>query len=70
MGLFKYLKASLVFVLAFVGVKMLVAGVYHIDAILSLFIILGILGVGVLASLLARKPAEPATTDDGSMPHA
>jgi hypothetical protein len=49
---------------------MLVAGVYHIDAILSLFIILGILGVGVLASLLARKPAEPATTDDGSMPHA
>ncbi len=70
MGLFRFLKQSLVFVLAFVGVKMLLAGVYHIDAIVSLAIILGILGVGVLASLIARKPAEQPSTDDGSMPHA
>ncbi|MDX2117708.1 MAG: TerC family protein [Planctomycetota bacterium] len=71
MGLFRFLKQSLVFVLAFVGVKMLLASVYHIDAILSLAIILGILGVGVVASLVARKPVTPeATADDGSMPHA
>jgi len=68
MGMFRFLKQSLVFVLAFVGVKMLMASVYHIDAILSLAIILGILGVGIAGSLIARKPESAA--DDGSMPHA
>ena len=76
MGLFRFLKQSLVFVLAFVGVKMLLASVYHIDAILSLGVILGILAIGVVASLIVPKPIplpEPSTaaaTDDGPAPHA
>jgi tellurite resistance protein TerC len=48
---FKYLKTSLVFLLAYVGVKMLLAEHYHIPAPVSLAIIGGILTVGVIASL-------------------
>lgn len=51
---FYYLRFSLVFLLAFVGVKMLTAHHYPIDTTLSLYIILGILAVGVLASLMTK----------------
>jgi tellurite resistance protein TerC len=52
---FYYLRFSLVFLLAFVGVKMLTAHYYPIDTALSLSIILGILTVGVLASLITKE---------------
>ncbi|HKJ02579.1 MAG TPA: TerC family protein [Longimicrobiales bacterium] len=48
---FRFLKSSLVFVLAFVGVKMLLAHTEPISTPVSLSVILGILGVGVLASV-------------------
>ena len=48
---FRYLKHALVFVLAYVGVKMLISGHYHIDDMASMSIIFGILLVGVLASI-------------------
>jgi tellurite resistance protein TerC len=48
----RYLKASLVFLLAYVGVKMLLAHSYPIPATVSLAMIAGILSVGVLASLI------------------
>lgn len=51
---FYYLRFSLVFLLAFVGVKMLTAHHYPIDTALSLYIILGILSVGVLASVITK----------------
>jgi hypothetical protein len=68
---FRYLKTSLVFVLAYVGVKMLVSHHYPIPNMVSLAFIAGILVVGVLASLLAssRRPgpdnvlAGPGVTD-------
>jgi tellurite resistance protein TerC len=53
MDKFRYLKTSLVFLLAFVGVKMLLAHHYPIPTLVSLGIISGILSVGVLASILA-----------------
>lgn len=53
MDKFRYLKTSLVFLLAFVGVKMLLAHHYPIPTIVSLGIISGILSVGVLASIFA-----------------
>jgi tellurite resistance protein TerC len=53
MDKFKYLKASLVFLLAYIGVKMLLAHHYPIDIDVSLAIIGGILAVGVIASLVA-----------------
>ena len=50
---FKYLKQSLVFILAFVGVKMLLSHTWPIPTPTSLSMIIGILGVGVLASAFA-----------------
>ena len=52
-GRFRYLKQSLVFILAFVGVKMLLSHSYPIPTVTSLSLIVGILGVGVLASAFA-----------------
>ena len=53
MDRFRYLKMSLVFLLAYVGVKMLLAHHYPIPTLVSLAVIGGILSVGVIASVLA-----------------
>lgn len=55
MNEFRYLKMSLVFVLSYVGVKMILSHHYPIPALVSLAIIGGILSVGVLASLFAAE---------------
>jgi tellurite resistance protein TerC len=52
---FRYLKASLVFLLAYVGVKMLLAHTYPIPPAVSLAMIGGILGVGILASIIGAN---------------
>lgn len=56
---FRYLKFSLAFILAFVGVKMVLAHHHPIPTVVSLAVIAGILVVGVAASLLHghRDPA-------------
>ena len=51
-GRFRYLKLSLIFLLAFVGVKMILAHHFEIPTLVSLAFLLGILAVGVLASLV------------------
>jgi tellurite resistance protein TerC len=48
---FRYLKHSLVFVLAYVGVKMIIGNHYDISDAASMAIIVGILLVGILASI-------------------
>jgi len=48
---FRYLKHSLVFVLAYVGIKMMLSNHYHIPNGVSMAFIMGILLMGVLASL-------------------
>ncbi|MCJ7814688.1 MAG: TerC family protein [Xanthomonadales bacterium] len=48
---FRYLKHSLVFVLAFVGIKMILSNHYDIPDGASMGVIVGILMVGVLASI-------------------
>ncbi len=55
MDKFRFLKTSLVFVLTFVGVKMLLAHHHPIPTTISLAVIIGILTVGVLASLIGAK---------------
>jgi tellurite resistance protein TerC len=55
MAMFRYLKYSLVLILAFVGVKMLLVQVYHVPNLVSLGIILGTLAGGILASLWATR---------------
>ncbi len=63
MDKFRYLKMSLVFVLSYVGVKMILSHHYPIPTLVSLAIIGGILSVGVLASLVgtARDTARLAS---------
>lgn len=48
---FRYMKASLAFLLAFVGVKMILSHHYPIPNLASLAIIGGILSVGIIASM-------------------
>jgi tellurite resistance protein TerC len=54
---FRFLKPALIFVLAFVGTKMLLHSWIKFDTTLSLLVILGLLGSGVLFSMLL--PAKP-----------
>lgn len=65
---FRYMKISLVVLLAYVGVKMLLAHHVPIPTLLSLGIIVGILTIGVLASIVAARreraaPANPAAEE-------
>jgi uncharacterized protein (TIGR02611 family) len=50
---FRYLKTSLVFLLAFVGTKLMLADVYEIPILASIAMIAMILLVGILASVFA-----------------
>ncbi|MEO8935858.1 MAG: TerC family protein [Burkholderiaceae bacterium] len=60
---FHLLPYGLAVILLFVGVKMLIAGFFHIPPLLSLGLILGILGTTILLSL-KMKPALQATVDE------
>jgi tellurite resistance protein TerC len=55
MAMFRYLKYSLVAILAFVGVKMLLIDHYHVPNHISLAIILATLGLGIVASIWATR---------------
>ncbi|MGD2152655.1 MAG: TerC/Alx family metal homeostasis membrane protein [Gemmatimonadales bacterium] len=56
---FRYLKVSLVFILAYVGMKMILAHYYPIPTEVSLAVIFGLFAVGLLASAVpARDTAE------------
>ena len=59
MAMFRYLRYSLVLILAFVGMKMLLVSQYHVPNLVSLGIILGTLGAGVLASIWATRRESP-----------
>lgn len=52
---FRYLKVALVGVLFFIGVKMLIASVFHIPTAWSMVVILGALSIGILASYVPSK---------------
>lgn len=52
---FHYLRLSMVLILLFIAVKMLLIHFYPIDTLVSLGIILGILGLGIIASLLDKR---------------
>jgi tellurite resistance protein TerC len=55
MDKFQYIKYSLTAILLFVGLKMILLDWYHISPIVSLFVILGSLIVGIIVSLLVKK---------------
>jgi tellurite resistance protein TerC len=55
MDKFRYMKYSLVFILLFVGVKMMLVNHYKFPTFVSLSFILGALAIGILTSVLERK---------------
>jgi predicted tellurium resistance membrane protein TerC len=62
---FRYLKFGLGFVLLFIGVKMIVAKWVLVPIRLSLFVVAGLLGASVLASLI-RPPRAAGARERGS----
>jgi len=71
MGMFRYLKVGLCFVLTFVGIKMLISDFYKIPITVSLGVVAGILVASIVASLVfpaADKPAEGQHTDGSALP--
>jgi len=72
MDKFRYLKPSLVFLLVYIGIKMIWNGAHaspefehrKIDDLLSMAIIGGILLVGVVASLIADSKVKPGDAKD------
>ncbi len=52
MGMFRFLRYGLSVVLAFVGVKMIVAHFYKIPTGIALGVVAGVLGISIVASLL------------------
>jgi tellurite resistance protein TerC len=55
MSKFVYLKLGLSAVLTFVGVKMLLAGVWQMPTLVSLGVIIGILAIAVIASVVRTR---------------
>jgi tellurite resistance protein TerC len=58
MAKFKYLKIALAVLLILIGVKMILHHFYVMSHVLSLVLIAGIIGAGVLASVIANRRAE------------
>ena len=65
---FKYLQTSLILILAFVGIKLLLANVYHIPIWASLGIIVLLIGGGVVASLVWPSKTTPQKMKDHQKP--
>ena len=55
MMMFKYIKFSLIFILGFVGVKMMLHHHLEISHAISLGVIVGFLAIGILASILVSR---------------
>jgi tellurite resistance protein TerC len=55
MAMFKYIKLSLIFILGFVGVKMILHHHVEIPHVLSLGVIVGFLAIGIVASMWSTR---------------
>lgn len=69
MNAFYYLKYALAGILSFVGVKMLIADIYHIPVGISLAVIILILVVAIIASLIRnRRAGQRPAAETGKIP--
>ena len=59
MAMFHYLKISLVFILGFIGIKLMLVHHYKIPDGISLSVIVGMLVIGVVASILTKSKHKP-----------
>lgn len=66
MRLFRFLNYGLAAVLVFVGAKMLIADIFKLPALTSLIVIVGLLGLAVVASLLfpAKKTPKEVAAEE------
>lgn len=53
--IFHYLKYGLSFILVFIGIKLLISGVFHMPVSVTMGVIFGVLLISVLLSLLTQK---------------
>lgn len=53
--IFHYLKYGLSFILVFIGVKLLISGVFHMPVSITMGVIFGVLMISIILSLLTRK---------------
>lgn len=53
--IFHYLKYGLSFILVFIGVKLLISGVFHMPVSITMGVIFGVLLISIILSLLTRK---------------
>jgi predicted tellurium resistance membrane protein TerC len=71
MAKFRYLKLALAVLLVLIGVKMCLHDWYYIPHVVSLALIAGIIGAGVLASVISSRRAAAATAaSDADAPDA
>jgi tellurite resistance protein TerC len=70
MAQFDYLKYALAALLVFIGAKMIGHGHVHIPNVASLGIIAGLIGAGVIASIIANKKKDGAPTSEPAEPPA
>ncbi|OGS62099.1 MAG: tellurium resistance protein TerC, partial [Elusimicrobia bacterium RIFOXYB2_FULL_62_6] len=61
MDSFRFLKAGIAIILFYVGVKMLISNFYHISALVSLSVVLGILALSIILSLVIKPTPAPET---------
>ena len=66
MSKFKYLKMALAVLLVLIGAKMIAHDLYAMSHALSLALIAGIIGVGILASVIANRRADRRAADGGA----
>jgi len=55
MAMFHYLKISLVFILGFIAIKLILVHHVTIPNVVSLLVIVGMLGIGILASVFKKQ---------------
>lgn len=65
---FRYLKYSLIFILAFVGIKIMLAHHYALPTLLSLGMIVAALAFGVLISVMAKGRKEVPVVEESTRP--
>ena len=62
MPMFAYLNYGLAVVLSFIGVKMVISGIYHISTGLSLAVVVICLSISVIASMIWKKEKDESKT--------
>ncbi len=65
---FYYLKIGLSVILVYVGIKMLVADIFHIPSLLSLAVIALVLGIAIVASAIRARRIKDTNPEERTVP--